>query len=268
MIIDVNTYLGHYPFRKLRFTGAQAMIEHMDAHGIHAAVVSSLHAVFYRDSHRGNEELFEETRKYPRRLIPVATINPKYAGWERDLDEAVEQYSAKAVTLLPAYHGYRLTDELGQAALTQIAQRKLPVVLTQRLEDRRQRHHWDVAEDLTAGELAEIAVAHPRLRFLLSNWAKLDESQLVAAQLKGRCLIDFARLHVLMNKDVPKLLSALGVESIAFGSHMPFDYVGPSLVKLANLAMLPEREYEKIAWQNAADFFEIDVSISPHGISK
>ena len=68
MIIDVNAYLGHYPFRQLRFTSAARMIEHMDAHGIDMAVVSSLHAVFYRDAQRGNEELFEEVRQFPDRL--------------------------------------------------------------------------------------------------------------------------------------------------------------------------------------------------------
>ena len=50
----------------------------------------------------------------------------------------------------------------------------------------------------------------------------------------------------------------MGIESIAFGSHMPFDYLGPSLVKLANLATLPATDYEKIAWRNAADFLRLD----------
>jgi predicted TIM-barrel fold metal-dependent hydrolase len=65
---------------------------------------------------------------------------------------------------------------------------------------------------------------------------------------------------VLLNKDVPKLIDELRVESIAFGSHMPIDYLGPSLVKLANLAALvSEDDYEKIAWKNAASFFRLDI---------
>lgn len=86
------------------------------------------------------------------------------------------------------------------------------------------------------------------------------ETELLAAQLRGRCLIDFARLHVLMRNEVPNLIRSLGVESIAFGSHMPFDYVGPSLVKLANLATLPAGDYERITWRNAAEFFGLEVS--------
>jgi predicted TIM-barrel fold metal-dependent hydrolase len=261
MIIDVNAYLGHYPFRPLRFTSAPKMIEHMNAHGIDMAVVSSLHAVFYRDAHRGNEELFQDVRQFPDRLIPIATVNPKYVGWERDLEEAVERGSAKGVTLLPEHHGYSLTGELGRVALSRIAGYGLPVVLTQRLEDRRQRHHWDVAEDLTTATLIEVATTHPSLRCLLSNWIGLNGPELIAAGLRGRCLIDFARLHVLLNKDVSKLIDELRVDSIAFGSHMPFDYLGPSLVKLANIAALfPGEDYEKIAWQNAASFFRLDIA--------
>lgn len=254
MIIDVNAALGHYPFRQLRHHTAAKLIDLMDRNGLDRAVVSSLHAVFYRDAHRGNEELREETKAYGSRLIPVATVNPKYVGWARDLAEAVEQWKMKAVTLVPEHHGYALNDEHGRAALARIADYGVPVMLTQRFEDRRQRHAWDRAEDLTAAALLEAAKAHPKLKFLLVNWLGLDGSKLVAAGLKGRCLMDFARLQVVYRKEVPKLIATMGVEAIAFGSHMPFDYVGPSLVKLANLENLPAADREKIAWRNAAAF--------------
>lgn len=259
MIIDVNAHLGHYPFRQLSATRAEEMIALMDANGIDRAVVSSLHAVFYRDAHRGNQELHEQIKPHGARFIPVATVNPKYVDWRHDLAEAIEGWRMKAVTLVPAHHGYSLTDEHGRAALAEIAEYGVPVVLTQRLEDRRQRHHWDVAEDLQWQHVADVARAHPTLKVLLSNWAGLSGARLVEAGLKGRCLIDFSRLHVLYLKDVPKLIDALGVEAIAFGSHMPFDYAGPSLVKLANLESLPEGDYEKIAWRNAAAFLQIEV---------
>jgi predicted TIM-barrel fold metal-dependent hydrolase len=259
MIIDVNAYLGHYPFRQLPRTDARSLVAHMDAHGIDIALVSSLHAVFYRDSHQGNCELFAEIQPFQPRLVPVATVNPKYVGWEADLAESVETGRAKGIALWPEHHGYQLADEHGQAALRRIADYGLPIVLTQRLEDRRQRHHWDVASDLTIDSVIAAATAHPTLRFLLSNWIGLDGTKLRAAGLRGRCLIDFARLHVLMNKEVPQLVETLGVESIAFGSHMPFDYLGPSLVKLANLAVVLPEDYERIAWRNAAEFFRLEL---------
>ena len=258
MIIDVNASLGHYPFRKLRFNTADSMTGLMDRNGIEKAVVSSLHAAFYRDAQRGNEELFEETRSHSSRFIPVATVNPRYAGWERDLSDAVERWKMKIVTLVPEHHGYTLNDEAGRAALARIAETGLPLMLTQRFEDRRQRHHWDRAEDLQMNALIETARAHPRLKFLLVNWLGLDGAKLAEAGLKGRCLIDFARLQVVFRKEVPKLIESLGVESIAFGSHMPFDYVGPALVKLANVQTIRPDDYEKIAWRNAVRFLGLE----------
>ena len=252
MIIDLNASVGHYPFRRLAHADARSLLGAMDRHRIDRAVVVSLNAVFYRDSHEGNEELFAACQASGGRLIPVAAVNPKYAGWERDLAGSLERGKAKALALWPEHHGYALNDQHGRAALAAIAEREVPVMLVQRLEDRRQRHAWDRAEDLTVAALLEAAQAHPRLRFLLVNWAGLDGGKLAAAGLKGRCLIDFARLQVVLRKDVAKLIAALGSEALAFGSHLPFDYAAPSLVKLANLEHLPRADFEAIAWRNAA----------------
>ena len=254
MIIDVNACLGHYPFRALRNTTASELITLMDRNGIDRAVVSSLHAVFYRDVQRANEELIEQTAPHGGRLVPIGTVNPKYVGWERDLAELVERRKLKAITLVPEHHGYTLTDEHGRAALQRIAEYGVPVMLMQRFEDRRQRHSWDKAEDLQVGALLEAARAHPKLRFLLVNWIGLDGARLKDAGLQGRCLIDIARIQVVYRKEVPRLIDALGVESVAFGSHLPFDYVGPSLVKLADIEQLRPGDREAIAWRNATTF--------------
>lgn len=262
MIIDVNAFLGHYPFRRLERTTARQLIELMDAHSVDAALVSSIHSVFYRDSHQGNAELFEDIQPYAGRLFPVAAVNPKYAGWERDLEHSVQQGRAKAITLWPEHHGYSLGDEFGLAALSAINACRLPVVLTQRLEDRRQRHHWDVADDLSQASIIAAAAAFPDLRFHLCNWTGLNETQLLAAGLRGRCLVDFARLSMLMTKDAVRMMDTLQAESIAYGSHMPFDYPGPALVKLASVqALFPER-YPQIAAQNATAFFRLELPAS------
>ena len=258
MIIDVNACLGHYPFRRLAQTTAAQVIALMNRNGIDRAVVSSLHAVFYRDVHRANEELLEQTAAYAGRLIPIGTVNPKYVGWERDLAELVERRKLKAIALVPEHHGYALNDEHGRAALQRIAEYGVPVMLMQRYEDRRQRHAWDKAEDLSGAALLDAARAHPKLRFLLVNWLGLDGARLADAGLKGRCLIDFARLQVVYRKEVPRLIETLGVDAVAFGSHLPFDYVAPSLVKLSNVARLRAADHAAIAAGNATRFLGLD----------
>ena len=82
----------------------------------------------------------------------------------------------------------------------------------------------------------------------------LDGTKLVEAGLKGRCLVDFARMQMVYRKDVPRLIETLGVEAMAFGTHMPFDYVAPSLIKLANVELLRPADRDALAWKNAARF--------------
>lgn len=252
MIIDINATLGHYPFRQLAATTPSAMLQLMDRWTIDRAVVSSLHSVFYRDAHRGNQELFEHVQAHPNRFVGVATINPRYVGWRKDLDDCLDQMKMKAVTLVPAHHGYGLSEPPAQEAIKEIAKRNIPLLLTQRFEDRRQRHHWDVAEDLEQASVLELSRQHPELRLILSNWIALDGAKLKSAGWQGRILVDFARLHVLLHGDVGKLIDSLGIDAIAFGSHMPFDYTAAALVKLSNLDTLSAAEREQVTWRNAA----------------
>jgi hypothetical protein len=56
-LIDANAWLGHYPFRAVPNNTPAGLLRLMDRHRIARAVVSSLHSVFYRDAHEGNEEL-------------------------------------------------------------------------------------------------------------------------------------------------------------------------------------------------------------------
>lgn len=254
MIIDLNAALGPYPFRRLTRTSAQEVVALMDRNGIDRAVVSSLPALLYRDVQRANEELRVAIAAHAARFVPVATINPTYAGWERDLDEVVRGWKWPAVALLPGHHDYRLSDAPGRAALARIAQLGVPVVLTQRHEDRRQRHAWDRADDLQLAEVLVAAKSFPTLRMMLVNWAAIDGARLNAAGLRGRCLVDFARLQVLFRKEVPRLIETLGAEAVAFGSHLPFDYVAPALVKLDSVARFHPQHHEAIAWRNAARF--------------
>lgn len=83
--------------------------------------------------------------------------------------------------------------------------------------------------------LVAAAKAHPGLKFALNNGAGLDGTKLREAGLTGRCLVDFARTPVVLRQEVARLIGALGVEAIVFGSHAPFDCARSLPVKLANV---------------------------------
>lgn len=113
MLIDVNTYIGHWPFRQLRHHTATGLLKRMDQHGIDQAVVGSIHGIFYKNAHPANEELAKAVRRHRDRLIPFATLNPVYPGWEDDLRRSAEDLELGGIRLYPQYHGYRLTDQAG-----------------------------------------------------------------------------------------------------------------------------------------------------------
>jgi len=75
MIIDMNAYLGHWPFRRLRYNAAPELLDLMDEKGIDRACVSSASAIFFKNSQAGNEELAEQIEPYRDKLIPFAVIN-------------------------------------------------------------------------------------------------------------------------------------------------------------------------------------------------
>ena len=63
-LIDINTWIGHWPFRQLRHNTAQALVRRMDQRAIDRAVVGQIHGVFYKNAHLSNEELASQTRRY------------------------------------------------------------------------------------------------------------------------------------------------------------------------------------------------------------
>ncbi len=110
MIIDVNAYLGHFAFRRLRHNTAESLLKLMDARKIDRAVVSSASAITYRNVQSGNEEIDGEVKAHRDRLIPFAVINPSYAGWEDDLKTCHERFGMRGLRLYPGWHNYKLSD--------------------------------------------------------------------------------------------------------------------------------------------------------------
>jgi predicted TIM-barrel fold metal-dependent hydrolase len=229
----------------------------MDEHGIDRAVVASLNSVFYRHAQAGNEELMHDARDHATRLIPLVTVDPTYAGWEFDLEQAATRWAVKGVYLVPGYHPYRLDDDRGRQLLQAAAKRGLPVVIPQRLEDRRRRHWMDTTEDVKFEDVVSATKPFPDLKLLLLNWDRLDARKIREAGLAGRVLIDLARLSVRLDREVGALIEGLGVGAIGFGTDLPFSSPGPAFVKLAMLDTLTSAELERIKWRNAAEFLKL-----------
>lgn len=252
MLIDMNAYLGHWPFRRLRHNTAPQLVSLMDEKGIDLACVSSASAIFYKNSQAGNEELVEQIEPFRDRLIPFAVINPTYADWEHDLTVCAEQYGARGVRLYPHYHNYQLGDAHCRALVEAATALGLVISLPIRQIDQRQRHWLIEIPDLELGDIATLVEAHPEARFVLLEGSGYTASALGQAgnELPANYLIEISRLTAVITAEIRVLMDNIGPERLVFGTGMPFKYVDPALVKLEVLEAT-EEEKDLIRCDNA-----------------
>lgn len=252
-LIDVNTWIGHWPFRQLRHNTAAALVRRMDQRGIDRGVVASIHGVFYKNVHLANEELAKETRRYGDRLIPFASLNPLYPGWEEDLRRCAEDLGLRGLRLYPQYHGYDLTDAASLELIDAATELGWPLQVPMRIVDRRQRHRWDMARDLTQDDFQAMLSARPKARWMLLNSLGLDGNRLPA---EANFLVEISRMASVLQRNIQELISEAGAGRLAFGTGMAFKVPEPALLKLEILDT-SKAVREKIAWKNAAKMLGI-----------
>ena len=257
MIVDTNAYLGSYAFRQLRHNTADGLLRLMDEKGIDQAMVSSAAAITYRNGQPGNEEVAAATRAHRDRLIPLAVINPFYAGWQDDLAICHEEFGMRGLRLYPKWHNYALWDRSCLDLIGQATERNLLVSIPVRVEDYRQRSWLVDIPDVPLDEIVTLVRACPKARFILLNGIGYTGSLLGRADngLPANYSIEISRLSATLANEIAALVSRLGAERVVFGTGMPFKYPDPALVKLEVLDLSPEAK-EKIRGTNAARLLE------------
>jgi uncharacterized protein len=257
-MIDVNAYLGHFAFRRLRHNTADSLLALMDSKQIDKAVVSSAAAITYRNAQAGNEEVAEETKGHRDRLIPFAVINPFYAGWQDDLKICHEDFGMTGLRLYPKWHNYSLSGPDCRALINAATERNMVISIPMRVEDNRERSWLLNIPDVPLDEIVELVKAHPKARFLLLNGLGYTGSPLGRKNngLPANYAIELSRLSAVLANEIGQLIANLGPDRVMFGTGMPFNYPDPALVKLEVLdASDPDKE--KIRSQNAASWLRL-----------
>jgi predicted TIM-barrel fold metal-dependent hydrolase len=249
MRIDVNTYIGHWPFRQLRHNTAEALVRRMDERDIDQAVVASIDGILYKNVHPANEILSTQVQPFRDRLIPFATLNPTYPGWQEDLRRCAGELGLSGLRLYPHYHGYRLGDPEALELIHAATQLGWAIQVPMRVVDRRQRHKWDLAEDLAPDEVYAMLAQCPGTRWMWLNSLGLDGARLPA---EAQYLVEISRMTAVLQRNIQALIETAGAEHLAFGTGMPFKVPEPALLKLQVLDAPPEA-IEGIAWRNASE---------------
>jgi len=242
MLLDINAYVGHWPFKQLQYNTCSNLLERMNNYGVDVSVISNLNGVFYKNTQSANEELFNEIdsdKRFKDRFIPFAVINPIYAGWREDLDICISKMGMKGLRLYPQYHDYEITDPSFVELVKLARDRGLPVAIDIRMVDSRQRSWMDipvfdsnapVKKDIITKEWAVINIVPivkevPDAKYIIVNVANSirlsDEDQEVIK--KSDLLFDTSGRAV---SNLPELIKRFGKEKFAFGSHAPIlDYL-------------------------------------------
>lgn len=237
-MIDVDTLIGPFPFRHVPHPEPEMIDKVVQRDGLDGAWVGHLPSAWHRDPSLGNDELFKALGKFPR-LKPVPTIRPDWPKWEDSLSHAAEK-GAVAIRAYPQHWGMGPGDIAMNKLAIAAGESRLPLILTVRFEDLRQRHSLDVAGDLSAAAIRHIARAGDSVRLIVTaagremieevHWSLTPREQ-------ARVFWDISWVWGPPEDHLAKLFRTMGPSRFVFGTQWPMRQVQ---TPRANLDLLPD----------------------------
>lgn len=237
-MIDVNALIGPYPFRHVPHPDAEILQAVVRRDGLEGAWVGHLPSAFHRDPKLGTQDLFRMVEKLPL-LHPVPTLRPDWPQWELALRD-VKANGAVAVRAYPQHWGMGPGDASMRDLAIACGEAKLPLMLTVRFEDLRQRHALDVAGDLTAAHVRHLARAGDSIRLIVTAAGRemIEEVHwsLTPAE-QARVLWDISWIWGPPEDHLAKLFRTIGASRFVYGTQWPMRL---TQTPRANLDLLPD----------------------------
>ena len=241
MRIDVNSFVGAYPFRRVPGTSPDALLKAMDRVGVDRAWISHLPSVFWRDPAAGNAWLYETAQRFER-LRPVPAVHPGLPGWEQLVPES-RAGGAPAVRCDPTFYGLDPTGAEVRALAARCGDERVPLLMAVRLEDARQRHPNDRAGELPPSAVRTLARTHPALRLILTHADRgfVEEVHFGSTpEEASRIWWDISWLWGPPEDHLRILIQTMGVERFVFGTGQPLRLPETSVAKLDLLDLTAE----------------------------
>jgi hypothetical protein len=234
MTVDVSAFVGPYAFRHLPDSSPEGLLRQMDRLAIDVAWVGHLPSALYRDPAPGTRELLALLSPHRDRLMPVPTIHPGMPRWEDDLREAAAA-GAPAVRTYPGLQALPPAGREIQALVAAAADRHLPVVLTVKLEDVRQRHPLDTAPDLPSSAVRALARGHAGARLLVTHADRTFVEEVhfgLTPEEARRVLWEISWIWGPPEDHLALLLETVGADRFTFGTGMPLRIPDGAVAKL------------------------------------
>jgi len=251
MRIDVNAFVGGYPYRRVPGTSPDGLLRAMARTGIDEAWVSHLPSLFWRQPMEGNAWLYDIVT-HELRLKPVPALHPGVSGWERALGEAVDR-GAPAGRCDPMYYGLDPAGPEMRVLAAACGAANLPLMMAVRLEDGRQRHPNDKAAELPAAAVRALIRSDEDLRLLITHADRgfIEEVHFGSTPDEAaRLWWDVSWIWGPPEDQLALLLATIGRDRFVFGTGQPLRIPEASMAKLDLLELEP-RQRAGIESENA-----------------
>ncbi|MGH7583088.1 MAG: amidohydrolase family protein [Gemmatimonadales bacterium] len=258
--IDINTFIGAYPWRDVGPANADDLLREMLRCGSSAAWVSHLAAMFRYDPMASNAELYAMHYR-DARLHPVPAVHPGLPGWEAALDEAIDR-NAPAVRADPMFYGLAPAGDEMRRLVAACAEHGIPLMIAVRLEDIRQRHPNDRAGDLPSWAVRQLVRSHPDVRLIITHADREFVEQVHFGSTPAeasRILWDICWIWGPPEDHLELLLRTVGPDRFAFGTGMPLRLPEAALAKV-DLLNLDVASRERLVAGNVGHFVRVDPS--------
>jgi predicted TIM-barrel fold metal-dependent hydrolase len=252
MRIDVNSFLGAYPYRRVPGTSPKALLAAMDRAGIDHAWVTHLPGIFWRDPGEGNAWLLS-TASGEARLRAVPAVHPGLTGWETVV-RAARDGALPAVRADPTFYGIDPAGPAMKSLAAACGAAEVPLMLAVRLEDGRQRHPNDRADELPAWAVRGLVRSDPVVRLIITHADRqfIEEVHFGSTPEEARRIWwDISWVWGPPEDHLQTLIRTVGAERFVFGTGQPLRLPENGVAKL-DLLDLDRRERDAIESGNAA----------------
>jgi uncharacterized protein len=242
MRVDVNCFVGSYPFRRVSGTSPEALLRAMDRVEIDRAWVSHLPGVFWRDPGAGNDWLYRMTGQHDR-LDPVPAVHPGLDGWDQVVVQASTE-GAPAVRCDPTYYGIDPAGPEMRALARRCGAERVPLMLAVRLEDARQRHPHDRAPELPASAVRSLIRSDEDVCLVITHADRplVEEVHFGSTPSEsGRIWWDICWIWGPPEDHLQTLIHTVGEQRFLFGTGQPLRLPETSVAKLDLLDLSTEQ---------------------------
>jgi uncharacterized protein len=248
MIVDINAFIGQWPYWPVHATAPAEVVAQMAAWKIDRAAVCSTRGVFV-NWEDGNAETESAVRQYPESLLAFACLGTRELSHkldDRDYDFAAYQRRGfLGVRLYPQHHSYHpLFAGFVDAICEDARARQWPVLLPLRIV-----MNWAMPSiDLTVIE--SLVERHPGTIWILSGINYLHELQLAVSLMRRFETVHLETSCIMGYSAIDKLVRQCGEERLLFGSGGPVQHGGAGVAKVAN-AHIPSSAMDAVLFRNA-----------------